>query len=77
MYQFACNTIEGLRDMVGSKEDAVLRYQQMIVVARETHLRDRRVLEAEIRIFIHGFFYILFVCFLLLVARQTKSQKQS
>ena len=50
MYQFACNTIEGLRDMVASKEDAVLRYQQMIVVARETHLNDRRALEAEIRI---------------------------
>jgi hypothetical protein len=50
MYQFACNTIEGLRDMIASKEDAVLRYQQLIVVARETHLRDRKALEAEIRI---------------------------
>lgn len=51
MYQFACNTIENLRDMVASKEDAVLRYQQMIMQARDTHRRDRLALEEEIRIF--------------------------
>jgi Coiled-coil region of centrosome protein CE290 len=61
MYQFACNTIEGLRDMVASKEDSVMRYQQMIVQARETHRRDRQMLEAEVRILIRCGAYIMFV----------------
>jgi hypothetical protein len=52
MYQFSCNTIESLRDMLTSKEDAVLRYQQMIIQAREAHKRDRMTLESEIRILI-------------------------
>lgn len=50
MYQFSCNTIEGLRDMLATKEESVLRYQQMIIQARETHKRDRLTLESEIRI---------------------------
>lgn len=57
MYQFACNTIESLRDMVASKEDAVLRYQQMIMQARDTHRRDRLALEAEIRIKPYYFYF--------------------
>ncbi len=52
MYQLSCNTIEGLRDMLANKEESVLRYQQMIIEARETHRRDRIALEAEIRIFV-------------------------
>lgn len=51
MYQLSCNTIESLRDMVASKEDSVLKYQQLIIQAREAHRRDRIALESEIGIY--------------------------